>query len=149
MRTAALLLALAAPAAAETVVPLPQLIEGGPPAAPFWHCAGFYEAIIARSSEAEFGAEGWRQLNAAYEDTILAAGLIFAETDPLHDGEDLGFAFSAAYQGAAIASGDYTARFIANHAARGEIIAGDAALETDLDICSRVRDLAAGQGTTE
>ena len=58
MRTAALLLALAAPAAAETVVPLPQLIEGGPPAAPFWHCAGFYEAIIARSSEAEFGAEG-------------------------------------------------------------------------------------------
>lgn len=132
---------LAAPLAAQETRPLAQIVDSGDAAQAFGHCAGFYEAILGRGSQSEYGAETWAAIGAAYEDLIRATAIATVGADG-----DVNMGLSAAYQISAAASGAYVARFEANAAARGEIIAGDATLESDLNICTALRDRAAEMG---
>ncbi|MBM1220175.1 hypothetical protein JQU17_09010 [Ponticoccus sp. SC2-23] len=137
----AVLCLVASPVVAQQPDPLPQLIEQDAWSQAFGTCAGFYEALMGRGSEAEFGAQAWAQINTAYEDLILASAVAHAADDA-----DMEMGLTAAYQFSAIASGDYIARFESNFAASGEIIAGSTALETDLEICSAMSTMASQIG---
>lgn len=140
-RLVALLCVVAGPVVAQVPDPLPQLIDQEAWSEAFGTCAGFYEALIGRGSEAEFGSDAWAAINAAQEALILASATAFAA-----DGSDMTMGLSAAYQFSAIASGDFIARFERNFAANGEIIAGDPTLERDLGICASMSQMAAQTG---
>ncbi|WP_373356088.1 hypothetical protein [Pseudoroseicyclus sp. CXY001] len=142
----ALLALVAAPAAAEELTPFDEAMKTASYAYPFARCAGFYDAIIARSSEAEFGAEGWAMLNTTSEEMILAAALMAGNDDAALD---MAAGLAAAYRSAEDWQAQYSARFAENYEASGEIIAGDALLEADLGFCAELRLLAADLGNAE